>query len=269
MGLLEILLILAGIVICVISFIIPAKREEQLEETKELAKEEIKELVNQELSHVKEHVEGAVDETITYAVEKTERFMDRMSNEKMMAINEYSDTVMEEIHKNHNEVMFLYDMLNDKHENIKTTAAEVDKVVKAAKEMPLIEANTVTATVETDAAATVDKKPKAAVSIREQTEQRIREALAEKGQKPVQAVENATPVQPVTNAPVSEREPEKVIMSPQQPEVELSFSNLGADNSNEEILRLHKEGKSKVAIAKELGLGVGEVKLVIDLFDGM
>ena len=53
------------------------------------------------------------------------------------------------------------------------------------------------------------------------------------------------------------------------PEVELSFSNLGMENNNEEILRLHKEGKSNVAIAKELGLGVGEVKLVIDLFEGM
>ena len=40
-------------------------------------------------------------------------------------------------------------------------------------------------------------------------------------------------------------------------------------NSNEAILKLHKEGKSNMAIARELGLGVGEVKLVIDLFKGM
>lgn len=37
-------------------------------------------------------------------------------------------------------------------------------------------------------------------------------------------------------------------------------------NNNEKILRLHKLGKSETAIAKDLGLGVGEVKLVIDLF---
>lgn len=37
-------------------------------------------------------------------------------------------------------------------------------------------------------------------------------------------------------------------------------------NNNERILELYNQGKSKVAIAKELGLGVGEVKLVIDLF---
>ena len=37
-------------------------------------------------------------------------------------------------------------------------------------------------------------------------------------------------------------------------------------NNNEKILEMHKQGKSTVAIAKELGLGVGEVKLVIDLY---
>ena len=40
------------------------------------------------------------------------------------------------------------------------------------------------------------------------------------------------------------------------------------NNKNDKILSLHAEGKSNVAIAKELGLGVGEVKLVIDLFKG-
>ena len=38
-----------------------------------------------------------------------------------------------------------------------------------------------------------------------------------------------------------------------------------ASKNTDEILRLYKEGKSNVAIAKELGIGVGEVKLVIDL----
>ena len=41
-----------------------------------------------------------------------------------------------------------------------------------------------------------------------------------------------------------------------------------ASNNNERILKLNAEGKSVVEIAKELGLGIGEVKLVIDLFRG-
>ena len=49
----------------------------------------------------------------------------------------------------------------------------------------------------------------------------------------------------------------------------ISSKKDGGRNSNERILQLHNEGKSNVAIAKELGLGIGEVKLVIDLFEGM
>lgn len=245
MGLLEILLVLAGIAICVISFRIPSNREDQFEETKELAKEEIKQLVNQELAHVKEQVEGTVDETITYAVEKTERFMDRMSNEKMMAINEYSDTVMEEIHKNHTEVLFLYDMLNDKHENIKNTAVEVDKAVKAANKEVSELKDTINAVPE----------PKVIEVVKEVIKEAVKEEKEEKTQEVVEPVQEN-----IINGNLAEQT---------VPEVDLSFANLGMENSNEEILRLHKEGKSNVVIAKELGLGVGEVKLVIDLFEGM
>ena len=41
--------------------------------------------------------------------------------------------------------------------------------------------------------------------------------------------------------------------------------NIGT-NKNEQILELYRQGKSNVVIAKTLGLGVGEVKLVIDLY---
>ena len=40
------------------------------------------------------------------------------------------------------------------------------------------------------------------------------------------------------------------------------------ENNNDKILRMYKDGMSNVDIAKELGLGVGEVKLVINLFKG-
>ncbi len=39
-----------------------------------------------------------------------------------------------------------------------------------------------------------------------------------------------------------------------------------SDNKNEEILRLHKAGRSILDISKALNLGQGEVKLVIDLY---
>ena len=40
------------------------------------------------------------------------------------------------------------------------------------------------------------------------------------------------------------------------------------ENSNDIILEMYKNGNSIIDIAKQLGLGVGEVKLVIDLYRG-
>lgn len=42
-----------------------------------------------------------------------------------------------------------------------------------------------------------------------------------------------------------------------------------SNNSNDIILQMHRNGESIIDIARELGLGVGEVKLVIDLYQGV
>ena len=39
-------------------------------------------------------------------------------------------------------------------------------------------------------------------------------------------------------------------------------------NHNEAILALHEDGKSAIEIARELMLGLGEVQLVIGLYEG-
>lgn len=134
MDIMEIVLLIAGGIVFILSFLVPMKKEEDMEETRGLAKEEIKALVSEELEAVRGHVDDVVEEAVTYSIEKTERSLERLSNEKIMAVNEYSDTVLAEIHKNHEEVMFLYDMLNDKHINLKNTVSEVNRTVKEVKE---------------------------------------------------------------------------------------------------------------------------------------
>lgn len=69
-----------------------------------------------------------------YSMEKTERVMEKTSNEKIMAINEFSNTVLEQIGKNHKEAVFLYDMLNDKHDKLKNTVSEAMTVEGKLKE---------------------------------------------------------------------------------------------------------------------------------------
>lgn len=52
--------------------------------------------------------------------------MEKLSNEKIMGISEYSDQVLDKIQKNHEEVVFLYDMMNGKQEELKSLVHEID-----------------------------------------------------------------------------------------------------------------------------------------------
>lgn len=124
MGATEIILIVIGVVIFLLGYLMPAKKKDMDEEVQLISEDEVRKLVAGEVEHVKDRVADIVEETISYSIEKTERAMERLTNEKIMAINEYSDTVLEEINKNHKEVVFLYDMLNDKHDNLMTTINE-------------------------------------------------------------------------------------------------------------------------------------------------
>ena len=223
----EIILLVAGGVIFTLSFFIPDKRGAS--GGKGLSREDIQALVEQELAGVGHHVDDTVEEAVTYAMEKTERSLERLSNEKIMAVNEYSDTVLAEIRKNHEEVMFLYDMLNNKHTSLKNTVAEVNRAVKAMQKLSA------------SGAAEARKEWELPVSAEE-----------EKPLKPVPESFRGLEPPPLT---VRNGEDEDAFREGEQER-----------NNNERIMALYRQGKSATAIAKELGLGVGEVKLVIGLF---
>ena len=133
MSWMEVALLVLGIGVFGVSFMLPGSKEKESDE-QNIDNELIKSLIEKEIGNVKQRVNDVVDETIEYAVEKTERASERISNEKIMAINDYSETVLADINKSHQEVMFLYDMLNDKHKNIKETVKHVDKTAKEAEE---------------------------------------------------------------------------------------------------------------------------------------
>lgn len=386
MSVTEIVLIIIGAGIFLLGYLLPAGKKDTDEEVQLISEAEIRKLVDGEAEGVRERISDIVDETIGYSIEKTERAMERVANEKIMAINEYSDTVLEEINKNHKEVTFLYDMLNDKHETLMADIGEANQVADEIRQT--------VRDAEITAGETV-KKAKAAEETAEGALVRIRhaessaieaqEAVQEAVQSVMGAVEDtrtdllsihsagayapevleevqASRVFPTAQEePVYEPEPEYVPHEPvsgepeadveetdfqpinprrveiihepeadyvaEEPELSASavFAELGifgnrepeggrefgnrefgsresggrefggsrepapmsvpeeprgvdirfaqgkdnGRNSNERILELHKAGKSNMAIAKELGLGLGEVKLVIDLFEGV
>lgn len=193
----EIFMVIMGIVIVALSFVFSERLDagsDNVEKKEGLATGQIpvalmrKELENQ--------VEVVIDEYIEDTVEQTEAAIDKVMNEKISSIKNYSDEVMVEIKKNHDEVVFLYNMLTDKEKVVKNTVKDVEAVKKSIKKIP--------------------------------------ETLEEK-EKPQTAVIKAKEVKELTN-------------------------------NNEMILDLYKKGVSNMEIARELGLGIGEVRLVIDLY---
>ena len=282
MGATEIVLLVLGIITFVLSFVIPAKKEKISKESLSDAKEEIQKMVDEAVKEANSNIEDNVTEISDYNVEKAERAMERLCNEKIMAINEYSSTVLESIDKNHQEVMFLYDMLNEKHNTLKETAASVDKTVNEVKQT----------------AKNVAEEIK---EVREIKEEKADEPQMISLDKFVPEIDNEKPeivknnLETTTDGGCEKQETDDVVKqldvikstknkkgtsrkkTTKSKDVEAPDLNIGSlgpkkdggRNSNERILQLHNEGKSNVAIAKELGLGIGEVKLVIDLFEGM
>jgi len=257
MEILQIVILIIGAVIFTASFFIPDKKVN----TKEIREKEekiIKDIIDKELSGVRLKINEVTEESIEYARDKSERQLDRITNEKMMAINEYSDTVMTEIHKNHEEAVFLYDMLNNKHAQVKNTAAELNQTIKLSKQ-------TQTA-VKSKAIEKPSKKP---VSEQIQEETAFEPISAEVVVETDVRTESDTEKAPEVKRNTKKKEKDEPIANIETTGIEVMFASDSSEaNSNDQILKLHKEGKSNMAIARELGLGIGEVKLVIDLFEG-
>lgn len=371
MGVTEIVLIILGIAVFAASFLVPDKYAKQEDGIIKEQEKKLKLFLQRELQTIRIGIEEKVEESMVSCGEKSERYMERITNEKIMAIQEYSDTVLEQIHKNHEEAVFLYDMLNNKHDQIKYTAGEISSAVEEARQKleitvqdvtrdllrgsirdSLIEKignmlqETVQEAIDTSIKEdlqdriekTVQKEVELAVSenlmraIKEAVEISIEESIREREQKgplisgievlankqqekeekedlterkkedskdtaeklvteageqefqelalgiPEVIMEEEQPfvVQPVKKVSPKKKAPAKkggaraktTINSEGNKDIPAGKEEAGSNNK-EKILKLHREGMSNMAIARELGLGIGEVQLVIGLFEGM
>lgn len=224
---LQICLIIVGVILLIGSFFLSDKlSDKEVDKLSRLSSAQLQRVVDRQLEDIEDRVADIVSEAVEKAVDECRRPMEELSNEKIMAIHEFSDTVMDSINKNHTEVMFLYSMLNDKQQDIKNMVASIDKSKAQLREM-------------TD-------KP-----------QHVEDST------PTNNV--ATETQSLfKNAPEVETEEESgfggFIF---REDVEAAAEE--AVDVREEMIRLYNEGVSMVEIGKRLNRGIGEVKLVIDL----
>ena len=226
-----IVLIVIGLIFIFVSFALSEKLSEEKEESAGVVKIP-KELTQEQKEKIDTLIRDYMDQQVDGKLADIETRLAEIVNQKTLALGDYAVSVNEEIDRNHKEVVFLYDMLSDKQKEIMTTVNMIDEY-----------------------------KKEIALMVQEQAAQNIVRD-SQNVQTPV--AEPETQEQPETDADLDDaiRDLEETPL-PEEAREELE----NVDNKDM-ILEMHKAGLSILEIAKHLGLGVGEVKLVVDLYQG-
>lgn len=344
MTVIEIVLLVLGLIAFVVSFFISERDNDKSDE--KISKEKIEELVEDEYNSTKVRLQNMVDETVSYSIEKTERSLERITNEKIMALGEYSDTILNQISTNHQETVFMHDMLINTKEELLASVSKASKDANEAnrnatealsmslKAMEGAEkAGVISHNAESRAVVAEEKMISARKAIIGDAESMqdtnmnntasgmdeaysqgaIEEYVPDNGYAEEYIVaeevdDNIAGDYDTKMDNADEMAYEDNVVSNSEPGVETiqmalkkatkdaksgknnsqkaghmsikdelaektgkskhgGKSGKKKDNNNEQILKLHKMGKTNMEIAKQLGLGVGEVKLVIDLYE--
>ena len=230
------------------SFFISGKlSSSELGKVAELSEDELKKIIEREVNNAGTQMDEVIEQKIEEAGEQAERAMEKESNEQIMQIHEYSETVMESMKKTHDEIMFLYSMLNDKHTEMTSMTGDLQRLAADIRNLQ------------------ENLSAKAGTSIRKPVaESHVVQQPVRKQNAVVQPMTETIDVQPEPEVQVNRfqeiQEPEQKTEKPETADAQ--------GMSNDMILKLYEQGLSKVEIAKQLGRGLGEVNLVIELYKG-
>lgn len=204
---------------------------------------------------VRQRLEEILNELQTEYVEDAKGQMGAVCNEKIMAVDEFSSQILEKINSNHQEVVFMYNMLSEKQKELKTLMSETVKPVREKEsEIPAKTAKAVK-TADTVVTGKPQRTGTQAESLQASKKPAAPTGLAQ--------VKKTTSRQEISKtADRQKKSQEKIIKEQKQPE------NSVPGNVNLQIQKMYKEGKSVLEISKALDIGQGEVKLVIALYGG-
>lgn len=229
------ILLLIGVVFMIGSFFVTEKLSpSELNQIAELSEEELKRIIDRGLKNAETRIEDAIDEQVDQSSEKVDRSLEKVTNDKIMAISEYSDTVIESMNKTHNEIMFLYSMLNDKHTELTGMAADLQRLAADVRSL----------------------EEKAPLTAPQAAPERAAAVSAASAVTLVPVEKADTTGRETAAAPAEQKE--------EMPETEETKQ----EGLHAEILKLKKLGLTEVQIAKKLGIGIGEVRLVNGLYRG-
>lgn len=221
-------LLLTGCVLILASFIFSSSFTDKSDK-RILTEDEIEKLVERRFHEVKYRLDDEAEKSADLIKDQTERELEKLSNEKIMAVNEYSDQVMDQINKNHDEVMFLYSMLSDKQKELDYAVEKLNRIKQEADQEERL----------------ADKRKK--------EQENVYSIAKELGTLPADYEEEqnikATAVPPVR----------------EKADGMEGAEDAQKYQGREQILELYRQGMSCLEIAQKLRLGTGEVQLVLDL----
>lgn len=297
---LEIVLLIGGILCIAASFMIGQKEQPPGERQAGPA-----ELTPQQQAQLTAQITEMIDDQLKNLSERTEAQLDKISNTKILEMNDFAENIISEINRNHNETVFLYDMLNEKAKEVKNTVKDVNLTKKQVEQLRAdSQSEDTEETAEPEAAIAKQESSASRDMAKERLVELVRQSNARARTDGNSRVRNAQANDLVaqqnelkeTEAAVMQQagaapEPEKPAKRPAKPKSagragtkkaasdkkdtpaaapQAAQMNIQFDknaNNNDRILALYHQGMNNKEIAKELNLGIGEVKLVIDLFN--
>lgn len=243
----EISLLVIGAVCMLGSFFVSEKlSSSDLGKIVKLSEDELRKIMEQEIARAGVGMDEVVSKKVEEASALAERAMEKEANEQVMHIHEYSETVLESMKKTHDEVMFLYSMLNDKHAEMASMANDLRRMAADVRDMH----------------ENYEKPKVHARQPVQKSKKRYQVKNTEIKETPVQ--ETVHEPKTVQEANFIQWREKQDFVSTKEPSARLSKES----RANDEILNLYEQGFDKVEIAKKLNRGLGEVNLVIGLYKG-
>ena len=272
---LEIGLLIIGAVFFIGSFFISEKiSPSDMNEISGLSEDQIKALVEKQLNDADDRIDKAISDKVD---EKSEEFIagaDKETNNRIMSIGEYADSVYDSMNKTHDEILFMYQMLNDKQETMTKLTKSLGEAESHVRELLsesekqknlIIEQNNVNPAVQVDD------------SIKEtnQTDNSVFPPLpqvkteAQSSDEPDLKKEEAAEALSELKAQADDNSEDNIPDAKKVEKKEEGKASNQADTKKirEKIISMYHQGYSLLDIAKETGKGIGEVTLILELFD--
>ena len=249
MGTVEIIMLLCGIAFLILSFFVGNEKMSQHQEVTDA------DLFSAErISEIKKELEASIEETADDVLEDAKNKLASASNETIISVDDFSRQTLERINHNHEEVVFMYNMLQNKEEELKKNLEELKQTFDELEKKKDEVKNDISAfAIQGESGIEIARKKTAAKNEQEKmSSQRATEKRVSKNTSKKSIKESVIPKPIADNIPL--------------PETMVEAKEMSDDNKTAKILELYQKKKSVLEISKALGLGQGEVKLVIDLY---